>query len=441
MGDLLHELSAAQAGVLIRERQISSVELVVSVLERIDALQDKSHAWATVAREPALAAARQAEQALHKGGFIPSPLHGVPFGVKDVMDTTGVETTAGFAPYHDRVPTEDAQVVAALRNAGAVMVGKTTTTQFAFADPSEAINPWSPSRTAGGSSSGSAVAVATRQVPLALGTQTGGSTLRPAAFNGVIGFKPTLGRLSTRGVLPLSWSLDHIGVIVRDVEDLRAFLGVTEDHPGHESGGTQVPSPPRLGLITAALDRADPEVQAHVRQVGDVLVNAGADVAEVSFGMPLELILAAQRLIVQVEASAVHRSLFAKHPSAYLPWLRACVEVGQLIPGDAYVQSLRLARKAAQQLAWQLDKHNLDALLSPTVGSGAPEPETTGDPSLQNPFTLAGMPSISLPSGRSRDGLPLAIQLAARSGDDLPLLAVASWCFARLEPLPAPPLG
>jgi aspartyl-tRNA(Asn)/glutamyl-tRNA(Gln) amidotransferase subunit A len=437
----LHQLGATEAARLIRTRQISSTELVQALLDRINELAEQTGAWAAVTAERALEAASRADAALSTPDVMPGGLHGVPFGVKDVIDTAGVATAAAFRPFRDRVPVSDADVVVALKKAGAVMIGKTTTTQFAFADPSTARNPWSQSRTAGGSSSGSAVAVATRQVPLALGTQTGGSTLRPAAFNGVIGFKPTLGLVRTAGLLPLSWTLDHVGILTRDVEDVRTFLdAVTERRPTQATeAGTRPTEAPRLGLLMPALDEACAEVRTHVGDVADRFVANGASLAEVDFGLPLDLILAAQRLIVQVEVAAVHRSLLYRNASEYLPLLRACVEVGQAVPAPAYVDALRLGRLAASRLEEQLAQHDLDALLCPTVASEAPGPETTGDPSLQNPFTLAGMPSISLPSGLSGNGLPLAVQLAARRDNDLQLLDVAEWCAARLEQLPAPP--
>jgi len=438
--DALLELGATEAAALIRRRQISSTEIVQAALERVDDLGELTGAWATVISEFALAEANRADADLWTRDFTPGRLHGVPFGVKDVIDTANVPTAAAFTPFRNRVPVEDAAVVAALKKAGAVLIGKTTTTQFAFADPSSARNPWARSRTAGGSSSGSAVAVATGQVPLALGTQTGGSTLRPAAFNGVIGFKPTLGLVSTVGLLPLSWTLDHVGVLTRNIEDVRTFIDVAAARPVKQSAAAIGPQivPPRLGLVVPALEEACEEVRAHIRDLANAFMAGGAIVVEVDFGLPLGLILAAQRLIVQVEAATVHRRLLERHASDYLPLLRACAEVGQVVPAHSYVDALRLRRLAADRLEGQIARHQLDALLTPTVGSEAPGPETTGDPSLQNPFTLAGMPSISLPSGLSRNGLPLGVQFAARCGDDIQLLETARWCADHLEPIPAP---
>jgi aspartyl-tRNA(Asn)/glutamyl-tRNA(Gln) amidotransferase subunit A len=215
----LHELTAAQAARLIRDRNLSPVELVEALLARAQAVDGHVRAWETLDGDRALAAARAAEQALANRSASPGPLHGVPFGAKDIFDTAGLRTAAGFGPYRDRVPTRDAEVVARLKHAGAILLGKTVTTQFAFADPPKTRNAWSAERTPGGSSSGSGAGVAAREMPLALGSQTAGSVLRPAAYNGVVGLKPTYGRISKRGVLPLAWSLDHVGVLARSVDD------------------------------------------------------------------------------------------------------------------------------------------------------------------------------------------------------------------------------
>jgi Asp-tRNA(Asn)/Glu-tRNA(Gln) amidotransferase A subunit family amidase len=199
----LHELTAAQAARLIRDRKLSPVELVGALLARARAVDAHVRAWETLDGDRALAAARAAEQALANRSASPGPLHGVPFGAKDIFDTAGLRTAAGFGPYRDRVPTRDAEVVARLKHAGAILLGKTVTTQFAFADPPKTRNAWSAERTPGGSSSGSGAGVAAREMPLALGSQTAGSVLRPAAYNGVVGLKPTYG---TSGCWREAWT-------------------------------------------------------------------------------------------------------------------------------------------------------------------------------------------------------------------------------------------
>src|SRR5438105_6702449 len=217
----LHELTATEAARLIRTLEISPVELMENLLARAADVNPRIQAWARLDGERALAAAHSAEQQLGSSSAddVP-PLFGVPFGAKDIFDSAGLVTMAGFKPYSSRVPPTDCEPIARLKKAGAILLGKMVTTQFAFADPSPTRNPWHPERTPGGSSSGSAAGVAVRLIAMALGSQTAGSVLRPAAYNGVVGFKPTFGRVSKRGVLPLAWSLDHVGVLTRSVADL-----------------------------------------------------------------------------------------------------------------------------------------------------------------------------------------------------------------------------
>ncbi len=444
----LHELTAAQAARLVRDRQVSPVELVQALLARAERIDGRVHAWETLAADGALAAARAAERQVADGGRSLGPLHGVPFAAKDIFDTAGLRTAAGFEPYHARVPAADAEAVARLKRAGAILLGKTVTTQFAYADPPRTVNPWSADRTPGGSSSGSAAAVAARQVPLALGSQTAGSVLRPAAYTGVVGFKPSYGRVSKRGVLPFAWSLDHVGVLARSVEDCALFLAATAgfDPADPDSADLPVPAvdlsqpapPPGFGLLRDALDRSAPQVRDHVQGVARRLAAEGASVQEVSLDDGLDLVLAVLHLTMQVEAAAVHWQLLEQFPGAHAPRLRAYVEVGRLLPGALYLHAQRLRRRIVAGLERLLA--GVDALLLPTAVNVAPGPETTGDPSLQAPFSLAGLPAISLPSGLSEERLPLAVQLVGARWQEPRLLAIARWVELRLGPLPAPPL-
>jgi aspartyl-tRNA(Asn)/glutamyl-tRNA(Gln) amidotransferase subunit A len=431
----LHELTASQAARLIRTREISPVELVQTLLARIAEVDERVHAWVTVDPEGALAAARVAEQAVGSATDRQS-LHGVPFGAKDIFDSAGLVTMAGFHPYADRIPTSDSEPITRLKRAGAILLGKLVTTQFAQADPSPARNPWADDRTPGGSSSGSAVSVAVRAVPFALGSQTAGSVLRPAAYNGVVGFKPTSGLISKQGVLPLAWSLDHVGLLARSVEDCGLFLAAAS---GHDPGDLEMENAPRLGLPREALDHATPRLRDHVLETAKQFEAAGARVEEVSLGEPMDLILAVHHVIMQTEAAGVHWQLLEQYPGAHMPRLRAYVEVGRLLPGVAYMHAQRLRQRIRASMEAALE--GFDALLLPTATDVAPGRETTGDPSLQAPFSLVGFPSLSLPSGLSQpDDLPLAIQLASPRGRDSQLLSVGRWCEARLAPMPAPPL-
>jgi Asp-tRNA(Asn)/Glu-tRNA(Gln) amidotransferase A subunit family amidase len=331
------------------------------------------------------------------------------------------------------------------------LLGKMVTTQFAHADPSRTRNPWNDDRTPGGSSSGSAAGVAARLVPFALGSQTAGSVLRPAAYNGVIGFKPTYGRVSKRGVLPLAWSLDHVGILSRSVSDvgliLSAIWGFDPDDPhsnpsqppfSWDDAPTPASAAPRLGIVREALQHATPRLREHTQALASQFQRGGAELREVSLGEPLELILAVHHVIMQTEAAGVHWQLLEQYPGAHQPRLHAYVEVGRLLPGVAYVHAERLRRRIRQAMRRCLA--NVDAVLLPTAVDVAPGRETTGDPSLQAPFSLVGFPSISLPSGVSEpEGLPLAVQLAALPWQEATLLRAAAWCEAQLPRMPAPP--
>jgi len=335
------------------------------------------------------------------------------------------------------VPDADAFTIARLKAAGAILIGKAVTTQFASADPPPTVNPWRADRTPGGSSSGSGAGVAARLVPLALGTQTGGSILRPSAYNGVVGLKPTYGRISRAGIVPLSWSLDHAGPIVRSVEDAALALQVLAGHdpddprslpdpvPDYGAALTGDIAPPRLGLLPAFLERAQPDVRTHVEGVIGSLRAAGATIESVDLPAPVELYLASHSITMSTEAAAVHATWIARNRSDYAPRIRASAMVGQLIPAWVYLQSQRLRRRLKTETAAAFG--DLDGFILPTVSNVAPGPETTGDPSFQSPWSLLGLPTITLSSGVSTDGLPFGVQIVARRLDEARLLRAARW--------------
>ncbi|MFN8632708.1 MAG: amidase [Chloroflexota bacterium] len=432
----LHELTASEAARLIRQRDVSPVELVDVLLERVERSQPVLKAFVTVDADGARAAARAAEAAVTRGDRL-GPLHGVPFAAKDIFDAAGLPTTAGYAPLANSVAAIDSFSVGKLKAAGAILLGKAVTTQFASSDPSPSVNPWRPDRTPAGSSSGSGVGVAARLMPVALGTQTGGSILRPSAYNGVVGLKPTYGRVSRQGIVPLSWSLDHAGPIVRSVADAALVLGViaghdprdpqslTADVPDYTAALSTPIERPRLGLILDFLDRSQPEVRAHIEGVADRFRAAGASVRELRLTSPFDLYLAVHGITMQAEAADVHATWIARDRSAYSPRIRASAMLGQVLPSWAYLHAQRLRRRFAAETAAQMA--DLDAFLLPTASNLPPGPETTGDASFQSPWSLLGLPSVSLPSGVSEDGLPFATQLVARHLDEPTLLRVAQW--------------
>jgi aspartyl-tRNA(Asn)/glutamyl-tRNA(Gln) amidotransferase subunit A len=442
----LHELSAARCAEMIRSRQLSPVELVQALLTRIETLEPSLQAWETIDAEGALAEARLREKGA--GDEELGPLHGVPVGVKDIFYTKGLRTTSGSPMFRDFAPSYDATSVARLRQAGAIVLGKTVTVQFAYQDPPRTRNPWNDKRTPGGSSSGSGAAVATRMVPAALGSQTGGSVLRPAAYCGVVGLKPTYGRISRYGVTPASWSLDHVGHLVRTVEDAALLLQVMAGHDPSDQASARVPlgdylraagerdRAPRIGLVQDYLDVAHPEMASHLREVAARFEAAGAEVQELRLPERLPVLLAIRAVIGLIEAANLHARTLQQHPEGYAPKMQAQVEVGQLVPGAAYIQAQRLRRRFRPQIERLLA--GVDCLLMPTVAAVAPDTSTTGDSAFQGVWSLFGSPSITLPSGLSSERLPLAIQLVAPDFQEEQLLRASAWCEAVLGPMPSP---
>ena len=445
------DLTVAQAARMIRSGELSPVALMESLLERVRRLEPSLKAWVTLDAELALAAARSSEHGLKR----PGPrglLHGVPIGIKDIYYTKGVLTTACAPQYASFVPTYDATSVARLKAAGAIILGKAVTTQFAATDPSPTFNPWNPAHTPGGSSSGSAVAVASRMCPAALGSQTVGSTLRPAAYNGIVGLKPTYGRVSKYGVLPLAWSLDTVGILARSVEDAALLLQVMAGHDDHDPSSSTLPvddylgavakpvTPPRIGLVREFFyEHATEEVRLHTDQVVGRLRSAGAAVREVGLPESFNLHEAARTVVFSVEAATFHQQMFAEDPTTYGPLLRRLIEAGSLIPGVSYLQAQRVRRQFRNEMEALLAE--VDVLLTPATPSPAPgDRATTGDPLFQGAWTSCGLPCIAIPSGLSTDGMPLGIQLASAPFAEARLLATATWCEAALGVTLMPPV-
>jgi aspartyl-tRNA(Asn)/glutamyl-tRNA(Gln) amidotransferase subunit A len=442
----LHELSACEVVEGVAAREISPVELVHALLARIDDLDPRLKAWTTVDRDGALAAAKRVESAQSNGGQ-PGILAGLPIGIKDIYYTAGLKTSANSPLLADFVPESDAAAVTRLRQAGAIILGKTVTTQFADGDPADTRNPWNAQRTPGGSSSGSAAAVAARMVPAALGTQTAGSVLRPAAYCGIVGLKPTFGRITRRNVLPFAWSLDTMGVLVRSVPDaallLQTLAGYDATDDGSASGpvddyraAADRPRAPRLGFLQDFVERSRPDVAEHAQSVANRLDRAGAEVHPLSRSEFVDRAVASQHIIQITEGAGLHADSHAERPASYAPRLRGLVEIGQLVPAEAYLRAQRLRRRFRHEVnTWLRD---LDALLLPTASGVAPDPSTTGDPSFQAVWTMLGLPSISLPSGLNGERLPFGTQLVGQAWDETGLLSVARWCEQVFDPLPSP---
>ena len=423
-----HKLTVSEASRLIRGGELSPSELLEGLLERIDALEPRLEAWVTVDREGARAAAERLSREAEEGR-IREPLHGVPVGVKDIYYTAGLRTTMGSRIYRGFVPEKDAETVRRLREAGAVILGKTETTEFAVRDPAPTRNPWNPEHTPGGSSSGSAAAVSSGMCPVALGTQTGGSVIRPASFCGVVGTKPTYDLLSRDGIYPLSWSLDHVGFFTRMVEDAAIVLGaLTRGGPGAAPWLPERTEPPRLGLLRGYFqENASEEVWEGFEDALERLSGSGAEVVEVPQPVSFYAAHASHRVIMVTEAASVHEGNFEARRADYRVHIRGLVASGLLVPASAYLRAQRIRAKFIREVEAILG--GVDCLLTPSAPTPAPRGlESTGDPAFNSPWSLCGFPTITVPSGLTGDGLPLGVQLTGPSFREGDLLAVADWC-------------
>ncbi len=418
----LVRLGAREAARRIREGGLSPVALVEACLERIHAFDGDLRAWAHVDEVGARATAREREAQAREGSLV-GPLHGVPVGIKDIFDVAGMPTTGGARPWAHTRPARDATAVARVRTAGAVILGKTVTTEFAYRDPAPTRNPWNLEHTPGGSSAGSGAAIGARMVSLALGSQTVGSVLRPAAYCGVVGVKPTHGAIPVDGVIPLAWSLDHVGVLARSVADAALALGVLMG----QALDPVATRPPRLAIAGELLARCEPATAAQVQSVADRLVRAGVAIAEVKLPVSFADLGAAGLVVLEAEAAAFHEEPWRAHRAEYGREVSAMVEAGLARPAPAYVRANRARLRFREEVMPLLA--GCDALLAPTAPAPAPAGlGWTGDASLCAPWTWAGVPAITLPSGLAGNGLPHAVQLVAAAGEEPRLLDVAQFC-------------
>jgi len=444
-------LTAVEAAKQIKSRDLSPVELVESLISQYDSLEPSLNAWVYLDREALLANAQQKQEELEKGVNV-GPLHGVPIGLKDIYYTAGIPTTACSKVYEGFVPEYDATTVTLLKNAGAIMMGKTVTTEFACMDPSPTKNPWNPAHTPGGSSSGSAVAVATRMCPAALGSQTVGSVLRPASYNGVVGFKPTFGRVSRYGVIPVSWSLDHVGWMARSVEDAALLMQVMAVADPNEPVTIGLPaddfmaglashSAPRIGLIRRFFyDNSDEETRKHTDGIVDQLSRAGATIEEIPLPDSIDTAIEDQRTIMAVEGAAFHQPMYERQSQDYQPKLREMLRQGLATDGQTYSRALERRQQFTAEMQALAGK--ADVLLTPSTPTPAlPDITNTGNTMFQGPWTSCGLPVITIPSGLAASGLPFGIQLASAPFSEPKLLAAAQWCENVLGVELSPPMS
>ncbi len=433
MTEALHRLGAVALQRAMAARSLSVAALTEALLARCAALEPHLHAWAhldvAAARRRARAQDRAQDHPQDRAGPSGS-LGGLPLGVKDNIDTAGLPTAYGSAIYAGHRPAADAACVALAQAGGAWVLGKTVCTAFANMTPAATRNPWRPHHTPGGSSSGSAVAVATGMVPLALGTQTAGSVIRPAAYCGIVGYKPSPRRVPRAGAKANADTLDEVGVLARSVEDAALLAGVLDG-----GGVPATPSPflPRLALtLTSRADALAPAMAQALQAAARRLAAAGAPVQDANWPTAFDGLFEAQRT-VQVFETARALAPEWQYRRRQLPRdLCALIEAGLGIGGGAYAAALQTAA-AARALLEGCFGH-ADVLLTPAApGAAPPSLQTTGDPLFNRPWQVLGCPCLTLPVGLDTEGLPLGLQLVARPGDDARLFAAAAWVEGVLQ--------
>jgi Asp-tRNA(Asn)/Glu-tRNA(Gln) amidotransferase A subunit family amidase len=438
----LTQLSAAEAAGRLRDGEISSEQLVGACLERIAADEARVQAWQHLDADYALEQARRADEA-RAGGTPTGPLHGVPVGIKDIFDTRDMPTENGTPLLAERQPTEDATAVALLREAGAVILGKTVTTELAVYSPGKTRNPHNPEHTPGGSSSGSAAAVAAGMVPLALGSQTNGSVIRPASYCGVAGFKPSHGRISRHNVLALSRPLDTIGVFARTVEDLALIGDCLAVYDGRdpdmrpsarprllEAAREAPPLPPRFAFVKSPVwDQADEDAREAFGGLAELL---GDDCDEVALPELFDQAIGWHRNVMQADMAKSLASLYQRGKDRLSDRIRQMIEEGQQVLAVDYNAALDWSEVLNAGLAQIFERY--DAILTPGATGQAPHGlEATGDPAFCSLWTFCGTPAVSLPLLVGADGLPIGVQLVGARGDDARLLRTARALESRLQ--------
>jgi len=446
-------LTIAEQARLIERLEVSPVEVVESAIRQIERLDPQVNAFITVTAESARAAALEAEQEIANGGYR-GPLHGIPIALKDLFYTRGIRTTAGSTFLRDFVPTEDATVVARLKGAGAVIVGKTNMHEWAFGATNtnphygDVRNPWDPARVSGGSSGGSAAAVVARMVPAALGSDTGGSIRIPAALCGVVGLKPTYGRVSRNGAIPCAWSMDHIGPLCRTAEDAAIVMGTMAGWDPMDPASSREPVPDyraelgrgisgiRLAVLQEYVsDPAQPDVAAAFRAAVDLLRHLGARVETVSIP-ETKYAVPASTAIMSAEIASYHEERLRTKPEGFGADVRERLEMGLMMAATDYVKAQRIRRMLTDRFLDLLRVY--DALLCPTEPAAAPrfDQATVRFGGIEEPrgatlvrhtrlFNLTSLPAASVPCGYASDGMPVALQIAAAPFAEGKLLRIA----------------
>jgi aspartyl-tRNA(Asn)/glutamyl-tRNA(Gln) amidotransferase subunit A len=432
------QMTIKSASEAIRDGRLSAVALLETCLDNIDRQEQNIRAWVLVDREGARTAARTADEEIRRGRYR-GPLHGIPMGIKDIIDVFDLPTAAGSRLWSQSIACHDATCVRKLREAGAIIVGKTVTTQYASYDPSVTRNPWNAERTPGGSSSGSAAAVATSMCLGALASQTGGSLNRPASYCGVAGLKATYGRVSKAGVVPLAWSMDHIGPMARCTFDLAAILQAIAgpDPADSASTGPAAPDyltalnapqkPPRIGVLAGMFrDSADDIMRQAIDQSVRAFRSQGAMVRDVALPAGFAEVPTRHHAVMAVEAAQYHRPRLEKHPEDYLPCISKLLGEGLACSADDYARCKEHQKAISRDMEKCFD--GVDVLLAPATTGPAPPAVTTGSALFNVPWSYTGLPSLSLPAGQAPDGMPIAIQLIGGRWCEAEVLCAGEWC-------------
>jgi len=437
----IFNLSLIEMSQAIEEKVLNSIEIMESLLERSNKLEKHLNVWAHFDPENAMKNAIDFHNSIKYRNDKTKLLSGIPVGIKDIFHTSGMKTEAGSPIFKDFVPKKDAHSVKLIREQGGIIMGKTITTEHAFGDPPITKNPWNPEHTPGGSSSGSAVGVASKIFPFALGSQTSGSVIRPAAFNGIIGLKPTFGLISRSGVFPNAKSLDTVGIFTRTIPDAALVLNsiaghdpsdeisVNKSHPNYLKTLYQKSSPPTIGIVNDFfLNECDSEIREHNERIINDLTSAGATLKDFSMPISVPKLLDAHSKIMAFEAAEVHRSNFRLRPMDFSKDVSQVIQQGLVLDIEEYNEAKGIQSKFKQSLKNLFNE--IDVVLSPPASSAAPKDlSSTGDKRFQAPWTLSGLPALTFPIATSKSGLPIGTQLIAPNLAETDLLQASLWCY------------
>ncbi|MDH3231382.1 MAG: amidase [Alphaproteobacteria bacterium] len=435
------QLSAFEAAEAIRDGSLRSEELVQACLDRVDAVDADIQAWAFLDRDYVLEQARRCD-GMHVAGLPKGPLHGVPVALKDIIDTADMPTENGTVLHEGRRPTEDAAIVSTLRQAGAVIMGKTVTTELATYHPGKTRNPHDPTRTPGGSSSGSAAGVASFQFPLAVGSQTNGSVLRPASFCGVWGFKPTRGLVSRVGVLSQSPFLDILGYFARDARDVALITEILAVYDARDPqmrprarpaltavATSEPPATPRFAFVRGPVwDQADDDAKEAIAELADFLGDAAE---EVELPSAFADAIGWHGTIMEADIARSYASLYERGAEKFSESLRSQIERGRKTTAIDYNDAMSKVDLLNYGLIELFEQ--FDAILTLPATGEASVGDATGSPIFCTIWTLCGTPAVTVPLMQGSDGMPIGAQLVGRPGDDARLLRTASWLARRVD--------